>query len=127
MENENKLAKFTEILYINMYGEGARNNNIINIGEFNPEYTTSKVCLRIANSVAGLFNYKIKLGCSFFQYIKFLIHNKKIFKNNLYIWNREKNGRPAWEWLSDISDANKENINIWNDVWEYLNNNEKLD
>lgn len=127
MENENKLARFTEILYINMYGEGARNNNIINIGEFNPDYITSKVCLRIANSVAGLFNYKIKLGCGFFQYIKFLIHNKIIFKNNLYIWDKEKSGRPAWEWLSDISDANRENINIWNDVWEYLNNNEKLD
>ena len=34
---DNKLARLTEILYINMFGEGARNSNIINIGEFNPD------------------------------------------------------------------------------------------
>lgn len=127
MENENKLAKFTEILYINMYGEGSRDNNIINIGEFNPNYLDGKICIRIADSVAALFNYKIKLGCTFFQYINFLIHEKKLFKNNRYIWDRRNNGRPAHKWLSDISDANKENFEIWNNVWEYLNNNEKLD
>ena len=126
MELEEKLAKLTETLYINMYGEGSRNNNIINIGEFNPDNINSKICLRIAQSVGGLFGYKIKLGCSFFNYIKFLIKEKKLFKNKIYIWDRKNSGRPAWEWLSDISDAFHENILIWEKVWGYLNN-DKLD
>ena len=123
---DNKLARLTEILYINMFGEGARNNNIINIGEFNPDNINSKICLRIAQSVGGLFGYKIKLGCSFFNYIKFLIKEKKLFKNKTYIWDRKNSGRPSLEWLSDISDAFKEDIKIWNKVWEYLSD-EKLD
>ena len=126
MKLEEKLAKLTETLYINMFGEGSRNNNIINIGEFKPEITNHKVCLRIAQSVASLFGYKIKLGCSFITYIKFLYKEHKLFKNNLYIWDRKNTGRPAWEWLSDISDAFHENILIWEKVWRYLNN-DKLD
>lgn len=124
MEHKNKLAKLTEILYINMYGEGSRDNDVINIGEFNPNCLDSKICIRIANSVAALFNYKIKLGCSFFHYINFLIHEKKLFRNNRYVWDRKNSGRPAHKWLSDISEANEENFEIWSDVWEYLNNNE---
>lgn len=125
---ENKLAKLTEILYINMFGEGSRNSNIINIGSFSPDSINGKVCLRIAQSVSGLFGYKIKLGCSLFSYIKFLIKEKKLFKNKFYIWDRKNSGRSALKWLSDISNAYGEDINIWNKVWEYLNNsNEKLD
>lgn len=124
---DNKLATLSEILYINMFGEGTRNNNIIEIGEFHPDLTTHKACLRIAQSVAGLFNYKIRLGCDFFTYIKFLYKEKKLFKNNLYLWDRKNKGRPVWQWLTDISDAYGENMAIWNRVWEYLNNNEELD
>lgn len=127
MELREKLGRLTETLFINMYGEGSRNNNIISLSDFNPNLKTHKVCLRIAKSVSSLYNYKIKLGCSFFTYIKFLYKEKKLFKNKLYIWDRKNNGRAVHDWLTDISDAYHENILIWEDVWEYLGGDEELD
>jgi len=124
MEERELLDKLIETVFVNMYGEAARNDNIIDIGYFKPNLTTHKTCLRIAKSVAGLYGYKIRLGCGLFTYLKFLYNEGKLFHNNLYLWDRKNKGRAAFYWVADVSDAYHENMLIWDKVWEYLGGDE---
>lgn len=119
---EGKISKLTEVLFINMFGEGARNKDVIYISDFDRNKVESKVCLRIAMSVASLYNYKVSIGCGIFQYWKVLRENKiPLFKNKRLVRNKINFGRKAIDWVGDISNAFGEDISVWNDVWEHLN------
>lgn len=118
---EGKLARVSEVLFINMYGEGRRDNNAIYITDFKRNNVESKVCFRIALSVASLYKYKVFIECGIVDYFRVLIENKMLFKNRKVYRNRVGYGRSAEAWTRDISNALGEDKSIWDDVWEYLN------
>ena len=121
MEQE-LFAKMSEVLFINMFGEGSRDNNIINISNFNYKEVESKICLKIALSVASLYNYKVGIDCGKLEFWKVLWENKLLFrKKRRLIRNKESIGRSAKVWLLDISKAFEKDIAIWERIWEYLN------
>lgn len=123
MEKEltQKYELFTNILYINMWGEAQRHDNnifIMNV-EDNIE---SKLCVKIAVTVAQMHKVTVVLDCSFWQYLRILKEYKCLFRNKLFVLARNHfAGRPVNEWLDDISDAQGAPHEIWKEVWEYIN------
>ena len=119
-----KYELFTNILYINMWGEAQRNNNIIYISEINPGVVESDVCLKIANAVAQIHNVKIVFKSTAFNYFKILRKYKCLFKKDkifIRVKNVDLSARSYNQWLYDISDAQGAPREIWKDIWEYIN------
>lgn len=121
MENKYQIYNnLTNVLYINMWGEAQRNNNIIYITNIENNIE-SKLCIRIARTVAQLNNVKVGVDCGFFTYIYILAKTKNLFKNKLFIRTSKGQGRAVEDWLQDVSNAYNEKPEIWHKVWEYLN------
>ena len=121
--------RLTNILYINMWGEAQRNNNIIYINRIIPGVVESDICLDIAHKVAQIHNVKVGFKCGIFEYIKILKKYKYLFKKDKpFIRIKEKdmdpNARYFNTWLFDVSDAQGAPREIWKDVWEYINSYE---
>ena len=122
MGDNSVITKMSEILFINMFGEGSRNQNKIDISGFNYKEVESKVCLRMAMSVASLYNYKVGIDCGRIEFLKVLWDNRILFKKKRRLVRNKKGiGRSAKVWLLDISKAFNEDIAIWERIWEHLN------
>lgn len=123
MEKEliQKYELLTNILYINMWGEAQRHDNNIFIMDVE-DNIESKLCIKIAVTVAQMHKVTIVLDCSFWQYLHILKEYKSLFRNKLFVHARDHMaGRPVDEWLYDISDAQGAPREIWKEVWEYIN------
>ena len=123
-ELEKKYDLLSNILYINMWGEAQRNNNLIYIEKVSPGVVESDVCLKIASVVAQIHNVKVVFKCSPLEYFRILRQYKCVFKKDkpfIRVKNVELSARSYSKWLYDISDAQGAPREIWKDVWEYIN------
>ena len=110
-----------EVLFINMYGDAQR-SGAIEIGVFNPDNIYSKITMDIALKVSGIYDVKVGVKClSFFKYLKTKIIYKDFFKRKPTIYRVKGNCRSVYDWLGDIISARHIGYDIWNDVWEDMN------
>jgi len=119
-ELEKKYELLTNILYINMWGEAQRHNNTIYITNVD-DSVESKICIKIAMAVNQIHNVNIIVDCGIINYIKILRKYKILFKNKIFKRVPNVKGLPTFAWLYDISDAQGAPREIWNDIWEYIN------
>lgn len=119
---EDEVKRYNEllnVLFINMYGEATRDGGIY-IREFD-DGVAGKITYTVAECVAGLYGVYIYLDCSFWNYVKFLIKNKLLFKKRrVRRMKGYKKGHPQIEWLYDITIARNENNDIWFDVYDFI-------
>lgn len=123
MEKEliQKYELFTNILYINMWGEAQRHDNNIFIKGIK-DNIESKLCIKMAVTVAQMHKINIVLDCSLWQYLRILKEYKCLFRNKLFVLAHNScAGHYVDEWLGDISDAQGAPREIWKDIWDYLN------
>lgn len=123
--SEEEIKKYNEllnVLFINMYGEATRDGGIY-IKEFD-DGVAGKITYKVAECVAGLYGIYVYLDCSFWEYVKFLIKNKLLFKKR-YVRRMKgyKKGHTQKEWLYDITTARGEDEMVWFDVYDFIRNN----
>ena len=124
-DNAERIKYFDKLLnigIINLYTL-SKEDNTIKISGFDSQDNLCLIMMKIAgllNTLRPENNYKLELKTSLWQYLKY-IRNDKTFKGKrkwISIRNKKFEGINPYEFLSHISKANNESINIFEDIYD---------
>lgn len=114
--------KLLNIGIINLYTL-SKENNIIKISGFDSQDNLCLIMMKIAellNTLRPENDFKLELKTSLWQYLKYIKKDKTFKGKRKWIFIRNKNfkGINPYEFLSHISKANDESINIFEDIYD---------
>lgn len=124
-DNAERIKYFDKLLDIgitNLYTL-SKKDKIIRISGFDSQDNLCLIMMEIArllNTLCPENNYKLELKTSLWQYLKYIRKDKTFKRKRKWISIKNKNfeGINPYEFLSHISKANDESINIFEDIYD---------